>query len=228
MYLTPIERSRLLKACRVPPAVPMGDFYPWVLDRVKLNGETAELISTGPPTNEQAIARLICCWDTYVILGRWTEAKMHLPHGDIVMLDHQMELMKHLPILIHGAGRVLVTGLGLGCVVRGLLTRDQVDHIDVIELDRKIVDRIGPEFAGNDRVTLHHADALTFPLNGQRWDFAWHDLWDESRPLAMLHADVMTRFFTKVTRQGAWELPRWVKRRWGRSEWLMNRRIKLP
>jgi 16S rRNA A1518/A1519 N6-dimethyltransferase RsmA/KsgA/DIM1 with predicted DNA glycosylase/AP lyase activity len=109
-----------------------------------------------------------------------------------------------------------------------LLTRDQVDHIDVIELDRKIVDRIGPEFAGNDRVTLHHADALTFPLNGQRWDFAWHDLWDESRPLAMLHADVMTRFFTKVTRQGAWELPRWVKRRWGRSEWLMNRRIKLP
>jgi hypothetical protein len=219
MYLTPIERGRLLKACRVPPSVPMGDFYPWVLDRVKLTGEPADEVESV----RQAVARLECGWDTYVILGRWTEAKMHLPHGDIVMIDHQMELMKHLPILINASGRVLVTGLGLGCVVRGLLAREQVDHVDVIELDRKILDRIGPEFAGNERVTLHHADALTFPLNGYRWDWAWHDIYSEDEPLQKLHTELMFRFIGKVSRQSCWEMPRWAKRKLG-GEWLVSRR----
>jgi hypothetical protein len=215
--MTPAERNRLLYACRVPESVPMGDFGPWILDRVTILPYLEEPFSVGQSINRN--------WKTYVILGRFTEAKMHLKHGDIVMIDHAMELMKHLPILMNATGRVLVTGLGLGCVVRGLLSKSDVEHIDVIELDRQILDRLGPEFASNNRITLHHADAFEFPLNGQRWDWAWHDLYDERTAVARLHADAMMRFFDHVKNQSAWELPRWLKRRFG-GEWLINKRAE--
>jgi hypothetical protein len=215
--MTPAERNRLLYACRVPVSVPMGEFGVWILDRVTM---------TDGRLRPEALPYMNG-WATYVILGRFTEAKMHLPHGDIVMIDHALELMKHLPILMNATGRVLITGLGLGCVVRGLLTREQVDHVDVIELDRRILDRIGPEFDGNDRVTLHHADAFKFPLNGQRWDWAWHDISDETEPLQRLHADLMLRFLDHVKRQSAWEMPRWVKRRLG-GQFFENKKSSFP
>jgi hypothetical protein len=36
------------------------------------------------------------------------------------MNDFPQELKKHLDFVLRARGRVLVTGLGLGCVVRGL------------------------------------------------------------------------------------------------------------
>jgi spermidine synthase len=202
--MTPSERDRLLQASRVPDGLlPLGEFGLWKLARVNFTDDTAF----------GAASIMFNGWPSYHVLGRMTEAKMHLEWGDIVMLDNRPELVKHLPILMNAAGRVLVSGLGLGCVVRGLLSRKQVEHVDVIEIDRQILDRIGPEFSGNDRVTLHHADALQFPLNGQRWDWAWHDLYDEHRALQILHADLIMRFHHHVRHQGAWQMPRWAKRR---------------
>jgi hypothetical protein len=61
---------------------------------------------------------------------------MHLEQDDgrvyeVVMEDSPRELRRHLPIWMHAHGRVLVTGLGLGCVVRGLLASPHVEYIDV-------------------------------------------------------------------------------------------------
>ena len=154
-------------------------------------------------------------WDSYTVLWRWTEATMHLAPGEVVMEDSRPELRQHLPIWLKGHGRILVTGLGLGCVVRGLLANPDVERIDVIEIDRGILDVIGPEFAGEGRVNLIHGDALEYPINGERWDFAWHDIWvDEAcgRDLQLFHADLIAKFMSVCGPQGAWKLPRFMAR----------------
>lgn len=145
---------------------------------------------------------------------------MHQHHGEIVMDDSLPELRRHLPIWMKARGRVLKTGLGLGCVVRGLLIKPEVEHIDVVEIDQAIIEYCGQEFIGNPRVTIHHADAHTWNFSQGKWDYIWHDIHDnaEAEHLTLQHAKLLCRYLpeTPLSRQGAWAFPREVKRRTGR------------
>jgi hypothetical protein len=189
--LTP---AAFLEAARVPKTLQPQAFGLWTIERY--NVETKDLLWVGFPS--------------ITLLRRHTLATLH-NGGVTVMEDSRRELSRHLPIWLVASGRVLVTGLGLGCVVRGLLISPEVEHVDVVEVDQGILDAVGPEFAGA-RVTLHHADALTWePPAGARWDFAWHDIHAE-RALQVLHAKLLVRYADRVRRQGAWMFPRWAKR----------------
>lgn len=133
--------------------------------------------------------------------------------GDIVMEDTPTELRRHAPIFVHGRGRILKTGLGLGCVVRGLLTKPDVEHIDVVEIEPVVINHVAPEFSNNPRVTIYEADALTWPIN-QGWDFVWHDVWCEGNVgLDELHIKLMARFKNHCRQQGAWFFPRQIAAR---------------
>lgn len=150
-------------------------------------------------------------------LMRWTLATLHQPDGECVMSDDPQELRRHLPAVLAARGRVLVTGLGLGCVVRGLLANPRVEHVDVVEVDRHVLDLVGGSFAGEPRVSLHHGDARTYAWPAEtRWDLAWHDVWDEHQNLAIVHGRLLARYQTRARRQGAWQFPRWAKRIWPR------------
>ncbi len=169
-------------------------FGDWTIERRKLDGVAAYMVGFRSQT----------------VLFRLTMATLHTPPGTIVMEDSAPELRKHLPIWMAAEGRVLVTGLGLGCVVRGLLAKPHVDHIDVVEIDTDIIRVIGPEFDAEPRVSIHRGDALTIKLDGS-WDFAWHDLWTEEgdgRALHLMHAKLLKRYQKRVRRQGAWAFPR--------------------
>jgi predicted membrane-bound spermidine synthase len=108
---------------------------------------------------------------------------------------------------------VLVSGLGLGCVVRGLLARPAVLHVDVLEIDATILRLIGPEFAANPRVTLIQADARCWrPPDGTHYDFAWHDIWHAEESWHVIHAHLIERYQSICDRQGAWQFPREIKR----------------
>jgi spermidine synthase len=150
-----------------------------------------------------------------------TMATLHLKHGEVVMEDSQVELRKHLPIWMKAEGSVLVTGLGLGCVVRGLLASRKVREITVVEIDSQILRVVGHEFRFNPRVRLMRGDALKIDLPGKKFDFAWHDLWtDGERHLQTLHADLLARFHPQCRIQGAWQFPREFKRRM--PEWVLR------
>lgn len=130
------------------------------------------------------------------------------------MEDSPRELRRHLPVLLAARGRVLVSGLGLGCVVRGLLSLPEVEHVDVVEIDRNVLRLTGAEFSDHPRVTLHLGDALRIRWPRRtRWDFAWHDIHDEYGHLAVLHTRLLLRYQRRVGRQGAWGLPRWLRQR---------------
>jgi spermidine synthase len=191
-----------IEAARVPYSIKPQTFGLWGIRRV-------------PAQNEKQLRAI--GWTDYTILHRMTEATMHQEIGEIVMEDSICELYRHMPIWLAARGRVLITGLGLGCVLRGLLAKSEVEHIDVIEIDADIIRVVGAEFSGNPRATIHHADAMRHRWpEGTKWDFAWHDIWmeDGAKSLHMAHSELLFSYRRKVAHQGAWQLPRFVKRLW--------------
>jgi spermidine synthase len=131
--------------------------------------------------------------------------------GRIWMSDTDAEKRDHMEA-IHQirswqAKRVLINGLGLGMVLAAALTFEHVEHVDVVEIDERVIELVGPHYAG-PRVTIHHADAYEqakkWPA-GTRWDVAWHDIWphlctDNLPQMARLHRS----YGRRVDWQGSW------------------------
>lgn len=188
-----------ITAARVPESIPAQEFGPWRIERLSLEDSQFNAKYVG--------------FKTLTLLRRTTLATLHLEHGEVVMDDSQLELRRHLAIWISARGRVLITGLGLGCVARGLLAKPEIRQLTIVELDRGILDRIGPEFERDPRARLIHGDALKISLPGEKFDYAWHDIWTEGpRSLHLLHAELMARFRDQAEHQGAWQFPRLAKR----------------
>lgn len=150
----------------------------------------------------------------YTFLYCLTEATL-MQGGEVVMNDFPGELKKHLQFILQAQGRVLVTGLGLGCVVRGLLAYGQVEHVDVVERSWDVLKLCGP-YVADRRLTVYVMDCLKSLPQGT-WDYAWHDLWSdplkEEPKLSVLHARLMANLKARVRHQGAWAMPRWFCRR---------------
>jgi hypothetical protein len=150
--------------------------------------------------------------ENLTVLACHNEATLHQEHGETIMEDSDRELQKHLPVWLHARGRVLVTGLGLGCVVRGLLASAAIEHVDVIEREPWLFETVWPEFAGEGRTRFHLRDAFEFDPRGCQWDYAWHDLCGDR--LQIRHLELMRRFAPYVRHaQGAWGFDSWVRRR---------------
>lgn len=153
---------------------------------------------------------------TYTYLFRWTESTLH-QGGDLVMEDTPWELSTHIGFILQAHGRVLVTGLGLGCVVRGLLANPAVNHVTCIENSPDVLKLVAP-YMPSDRLEIVEEDAFrwvsTHPLD---FDCAWHDLWtnrDTGEPhLDIWHADLLFKCRHAIPQQGAWAFNRDIKRR---------------
>jgi hypothetical protein len=156
--------------------------------------------------------------ETYTHLIRITTEKMHLSiPGDIVMEDTPFELKTHLNFMMKAYGKVLVTGLGLGCVVRGLLVNPNVEHITCIEKSASVLNLIAP-YMPKKRLNIIQADALVWcKLSTDKFDCAWHDLWtcrEDGEPhLQNWHMKLLFDCRKKIGFQGAWNFPRWLSRR---------------
>jgi hypothetical protein len=153
---------------------------------------------------------------TYTFLYRLTDATLYCdPPGEVVMEDTPFELLTHLGFVMQARGRVLVTGLGLGCVIRGLLANPNVEHITCIEDSDDVLKLVGPHMP-KARLTIIEADALEWTAqNKDTFDCAWHDLWTDrgnGEPhLDHWHAELLINCQRTVTRQGAWAFDRRAK-----------------
>ncbi len=139
------------------------------------------------------------------------------PPGEVVMEDTPFELSKHLNFILRASGRILVTGLGLGCVVRGLLSNPAVEHVTCIEKSKDVLKLVQP-FMPTERLTIIQADALEWTKNNPlRFDCAWHDLWtdrEQGEPhLDVWHLKLMFNCRKMVRFQGAWAFNREIRRK---------------
>jgi hypothetical protein len=135
--------------------------------------------------------------------------------GRVVMSDTPDELRDMSEIVWRATGRVLVHGLGLGCVVKALLAKSTVTHIDVMEVDSDVISLVGRYYAGQ-RCTIHQGDCLAFRwAPGIRWDCVWHDIWTDlcTDDLAE-HTKLLRKFGHRCDWQGCWGHA-YLKRRCG-------------
>jgi hypothetical protein len=95
-----------------------------------------------------------------------------------VMSDTPDELRDHGPAIEAATGRVLIHGLGLGCILSAFLAKPDVTHIDVVEVEESVIKLVAPYYAHDPRVHIHHDSCVdkVWP-RGTRWNFVWHDIW---------------------------------------------------
>ena len=190
--------------------VPAGKHGLWEVRKMPTFGSTMSLCGPG-------IKGAITCLYRQTLSGNPDDG----PNA-LVMIDHVLELQTHLEFVLKACGDVLVTGLGLGCVVRGLLTRSAVHSVTVIERDASVLKLVWPSLlkfvgpsllASMPRIRIIHSDALEWAAsNTETFDFAWHDLWSdpdkEEQSLQVTHAELFWSLHDFVRNQGAWGFPR--------------------
>ena len=136
------------------------------------------------------------------------------------MHDFPHEINQHMIFMLRARGEVLVSGLGLGCVVRGLLANPEVKRVTVLENSPDELRLVHPYMERSDRLEIIDAEAETWiKSNSERkFDCAWHDLWIEEKEghhhLQVKHAELMTALHGRVAFQGAWNFPRYFRRTW--------------
>lgn len=154
-------------------------------------------------------------------LFRWTTHSIMHDTPDLVMQDTPDELKTHLNFMLNARGRVLITGLGLGCVARGCLANPAVQSVSVIERDKRVIALVAPYMPGE--ITIVQADAVEWVKRNESlmtFDCAWHDLWSDpdagERHLQASHSELFCLLAKVVKFQGAWAFPRPQKRLWNR------------
>lgn len=148
----------------------------------------------------------------YTFLKCLTDASLYAAlDGECVMEDSEDELKTHFDFVMNARGKVLVTGLGLGCVTRGLLINPLVEHVTVIEKSSDVLTLVRPSMLAlnNPKLEIIQADALEWTKqNTEVFDYGWHDLWTNrsgGEPhLDEWHMELLLNCRYTVKNQGAW------------------------
>lgn len=120
------------------------------------------------------------------------------------MTDEPRELHDSRPFCQEAAGRVLITGLGLGAVPSWLARQDRIVRIDIVEREQDVIRLVWPHLSvQSDKLHIHHADALEWQPTSQ-WDFAWHDIWPKY-PTADQRKHIEARYAPFVAKQMSWQ-----------------------
>jgi hypothetical protein len=152
--------------------IPEGSSGDWRIERFTVSEEQAKFDAMRGAFH----GGRYCPAGTYTRLMRGTGWQ-----GMCVMSDTPDELRDLYKLYHLRGGRVLVTGLGLGCAVQMLLAKPEIEHVDVVEISKNVIDLVAWHLIAHHpgRLTIMHADAFTWmPPKGVRYTGAWHDIWD--------------------------------------------------
>ena len=217
-------RDSILAAAKADD-IPAGATLRWHIKKLSLCRDIQATKDGQPIVVPAGQYTQLWCW-TQDAIKQWldetagfTEDSPLWP-GELVMTDSPHELNTHLDFMLRAHGRVLISGLGLGCVVRGCLANPAVQHVVCIEREPEVLKLVKPHLP-TERLTILQADALSWVRNNierQRFDCAWHDLWSDpdknEAHLQVNHSELFVRCHGHVGFQGAWAFPRYQKRLW--------------
>jgi hypothetical protein len=99
-------------------------------------------------------------------------------NGTIVMSNTPVEIDDFRRFVSFAHGDILVNGLGLGVLLKALLNKPEDKSVTVIEKSEDVIKLVAP-YIKDKRVKIIHADAFTWkPPKIQKYDYVWHDIWD--------------------------------------------------
>lgn len=131
--------------------------------------------------------------------------------GALWMSDTDAERRDHYDAM-YRTGRILVHGLGLGCIVNYLLGNPAVEHVDVVDIDPDVLTLIAPHYEQKfpGRFTAHLGDAYTYAWpKGTTFDYIWSDIWlhlcvDNLDEMANLRRRCSRLGLATADRHGCW------------------------
>ena len=139
-----------------------------------------------------------------------------LPEGEYTRLSNSAEacFMSDTPAEYRDAawfireaeGDVLISGLGLGMVVKALLKKPEVTSITVLELSEDVIKLVAPTYA-DPRVRVILADCRKWKAD-RKFDYAWHDIWADVSTDDLPEMQLLRRRYAKAMkapqRQHVW------------------------
>ena len=99
--------------------------------------------------------------------------------------------------------KVHISGLGLGICAEYAARNGS--HVEVVEIDKDVISLVGKRLMEMypQNLNIIQADALTWkPLQDQRYDIVWHDIWDNICTDDLTEHTVLSRRFARRT---AWQ-----------------------
>ena len=175
--------------------IPEGKSGPWSVQRFKVTPDTRGLLGfalKGRP----------------IPPGEYTQL-VHEKRG-CVMSDTPAEMIDHYDFVSQAKGEVLINGLGIGMALNAILKNknesSRVQRVTVIEIDRDVINLVGPHYTGDSRVEIIHCSAFDYePPKKIRYRAVWHDIWDSICPdnvseMATLHR----KYGRRTDWQGSW------------------------
>jgi hypothetical protein len=137
--------------------------------------------------------------------GKYTRL-MHENRG-CVMSDTPAEQWDHYSFIRQAKGHVLMNGLGIGMALNAILKEEAsnspVEKVTVVEIDRDVIDLVGPHYLQDERVEIVHSSAFDYqPPKGVRYGAVWHDIWDA---ITGDNLDEMATLHRKYGRRSDWQ-----------------------
>lgn len=187
----PKESQFVLGTCTVPD----GRSGPWKVSTFKVDEDEARYFNLMNLRN----------------ISQWIEPGTYrrLSHKvrGVVMSNTPMEVRTNSEPFYYATGRVLINGLGLGMLLEAILSKPSVTYVRVIEIDEHIIKLVGRHFKKDNRVEIIRGDALSYhPARGEKFDYAWHDIWDAIDPVNLPQMATLGRRYNRrvANRQGWW------------------------
>ena len=188
----------LMRCC-----VPEGESEHWKVERFNVSEEASKFDRLRSIFSGGGLGRHTPPGDYTRLVGK---------HGvGLMMSDTPDELRDHLDPYLRARGTCLVNGLGLGCIVAGMLQKVDmegalaVDKVIVVEISEEVVELVGTHLSEEygDRLEIRCADAYLYkPPRGERYNVVWHDIWPS---LSIDNLAKMTKLHRKYGRRCDWQ-----------------------
>ena len=136
--------------------------------------------------------------------GRYTRLldTRRMKGDQTVMSDTPAEAWDHYPPYRMAQGHVLLNGLGLGLLLKAILSKLNVERITVVEISEDVIALVAPSYR-DPRLTIVHDDALTWqPPRGSQFDAVWHDIWTD---ICEDNLPDMRKLHRRYGRRSAWQ-----------------------
>jgi hypothetical protein len=95
----------------------------------------------------------------------------------VIMTDTPAEMVDHQEALDRATGAVLITGLGIGMLLKNILKKKEVSKIIVVEKNLDVINLVGWQYQ-DERLQIIHADAFEYQPD-MIFDIVWHDIWPD-------------------------------------------------
>lgn len=117
--------------------------------------------------------------DQSIVAGKYKRLEQ-LSTGYVVMSNTPMECNTNEIAYKKACGSVLIAGLGMGMILEAMLSKPEVTHVRIIEIDQDIIEYVGSFFKNDQRVEIIHGDIFKYvPAENEFYNYIWLDIWDD-------------------------------------------------